>query len=76
VSANIFIKESNTITKTEVNVIPANVIEALARCLLPTIRSYFESEDGQREFAEWENQQDTKGSSAPTAEKAELPLAN
>jgi hypothetical protein len=73
VSANIFIKESNAMTKTEVNAIPANVIEALARCLLPTIRSYFESEEGQREFAEWESQQATKSA---VEEVRKLPLAS
>jgi septum formation topological specificity factor MinE len=33
--------------------IPDEVIESLARTLLPAIRSYFESEEGQREFNEW-----------------------
>ena len=33
---------------------PDEALGALARCLLPAIRSYFESEDGQREFAEWQ----------------------
>ncbi|GHU46811.1 hypothetical protein FACS1894120_4250 [Clostridia bacterium] len=28
-------------------------LAALARCLLPTICSYFASEEGKREFAEW-----------------------
>jgi hypothetical protein len=37
---------------------PADAIEALARCLLPAIRSYFESEAGQREFAEWQTRRD------------------
>ena len=32
---------------------PEEALEALARCLLPSIRSYFESEEGQREFSEW-----------------------
>jgi hypothetical protein len=35
-------------------------VEALARCLLPAIRSYFESDEGQREFAEWQTRQDTE----------------
>jgi hypothetical protein len=30
--------------------VPANAIEALARCLLPGIRSYFESEEGKAAF--------------------------
>ncbi len=37
--------------------IPKRELEALARCLLPTIQEYFESEEGKREFAEWEAQQ-------------------
>ena len=32
---------------------PDEALEALARCLLPAIQSYFESEEGQREFKEW-----------------------
>ena len=32
-------------------------VEALARVLLPEIRAFFESEEGQREFAEWKAQQ-------------------
>jgi hypothetical protein len=36
---------------------PAAAIEALARCLLPAIRSYFESGEGQREFADWQARQ-------------------
>lgn len=51
--------------------VPAGAIEALARCLLPAIRSYFESEEGQREFAEWQAQQRTETPSAP-AEKEKL----
>jgi septum formation topological specificity factor MinE len=33
--------------------IPQDVIESLARTILPSIRKYFESEEGQKEFAEW-----------------------
>jgi hypothetical protein len=32
-------------------------IEALARCLLPEIQKFFESKEGQREFAEWKKKQ-------------------
>ena len=28
-------------------------IEALARCLLPEIQKFFESEEGKQEFEEW-----------------------
>ena len=33
--------------------IPLHEVEALARILLPEIQKFFESEEGQREFAEW-----------------------
>ena len=32
-------------------------IEAIARCILPDILAFYESEEGQREFAEWQAQQ-------------------
>ena len=38
--------------------IPYHEVEALARVLLPEIRAFFESEEGQREFAEWKAQQE------------------
>ena len=31
-----------------------DALEALARCLYPAMVAYFESEEGQREFAEWQ----------------------
>lgn len=37
--------------------IPQHAIETVARCLLPDILAFYESEDGQREFAEWKAQQ-------------------
>ena len=49
--------------------VPADAIEALARCLLPAIRSYFESEEGKAAFAEWKSRQDTEKPSAPAEEK-------
>jgi hypothetical protein len=52
--------------------IPDNAIEALARCLLPAIQSFFESEEGRREFAEWKAQQTEKSAAA---ENPTLPLA-
>ena len=36
--------------------IPQHQIEAIARCILPDILAFYESEEGQREFAEWQNQ--------------------
>ena len=40
--------------------IPQYAIETVARCLLPDIIAYFESEEGQQEFAEWKRQQEEK----------------
>ena len=40
--------------------IPYHEVEALARVLLPEIQAFFESEDGQWEFAEWKAQQEQK----------------
>jgi len=40
--------------------IPLHEVEALARVLLPEIQKFFESADGQREFAEWKTQRDTE----------------
>ncbi len=48
--------------KQKVNVygtgIPCHEVEPLARVLLPEIQAFFESEKGQREFAEWKAQQE------------------
>ena len=47
--------------------IPQYQIEAVARCIMPDILAFYESEEGQREFAEWkerreaEKQEDTRG---------------
>ena len=40
--------------------IPRHEIEALARCLLPEIQKFFESEEGQREFEEWKKKKDAE----------------
>ena len=37
--------------------IPQREIEIIARCIFPDILSFYESEEGQREFAEWKAQQ-------------------
>lgn len=36
--------------------IPQDQIERIARCLLPDILSFFDSEEGQKEFAAWKQQ--------------------
>ena len=38
--------------------IPQHEIENIARILLPDILAYYESEEGQREFAEWQAARD------------------
>jgi len=40
--------------------IPLHEVEALARILLPRIQAFFESEEGQKEFAEWKEKQESK----------------
>ena len=37
--------------------IPQHVIENIARCLMPDIIAFYESEEGQKEFAAWKAQQ-------------------
>ena len=41
--------------------LPDHEIEAIARCILPDILAFFESEEGQKEFAEWKARQERKG---------------
>jgi hypothetical protein len=36
--------------------IPDFEIDSLARALLPAIQAYFETEEGQREFAVWQDE--------------------
>jgi uncharacterized protein involved in tolerance to divalent cations len=41
--------------------LPKEIIESFARFLVPEIKKYYESEQGQREYAEWiEKQQNEK----------------
>ena len=50
--------------------VPADAIEALARCLYPAVLEYFESEQGKREFAEWRATRDgTEALSVPTGKE-------
>ncbi len=37
--------------------IPDYVIESIARSLLPVIRDYYETDEGQRSFKEWQERQ-------------------
>jgi len=40
--------------------IPQYKIEAIARCIMPDIFAFYESEEGQQEFAEWKRQQEAE----------------
>ncbi len=45
-------------TKKSNNTIPKHELESLARVLLPSIREFFNSEEGRREFEEWKKQKE------------------
>ena len=49
-------KESNQKAMNEIE-LPQEIVESFARFLVPEIRKYYESEQGQKEFAEWEAKQ-------------------
>ena len=53
------------------NAIPDDTLEALARCLYPMMVSFFESTEGQREFAEWQSRQDTENAPGGMAKSDE-----
>ena len=40
--------------------IPDFVLDSLARALLPAIQAYFETEEAQKEFAEWQAERQKK----------------
>jgi len=40
--------------------IPQYKIEAIACCIMPDIFAFYESEEGQKEFAEWKAQRDAE----------------
>lgn len=44
----------------KISYIPQYKIEAIARCIMPDILAFYESEDGQKEFAEWKRQQEAE----------------
>ena len=46
--------------------IPQHRIEAIARCILPDILAFYESEEGQREFSEWKKQRKMEKQEART----------
>ena len=38
--------------------IPKHELEALARCFLPDVQAFFESEEGRKEYGAWKEEQD------------------
>jgi len=40
--------------------IPQYIIESIARCILPDIIAYYETEEGQRQFQEWKTVQEAE----------------
>ena len=38
--------------------IPQHIIESIARCILPDIIAYYETEEGQWQFQEWKAMQE------------------
>ena len=46
--------------------IPQHQIEEIARCILPDILAFYESEEGQRKFSEWKKQREIEKQEAKT----------
>ena len=46
--------------------IPQHQIETIARCIMPDILAFYESEEGQREFAEWKKRREAERQEAET----------
>ena len=40
--------------------ITQHIIESIARCILPDIVAYYETEEGQRQFQEWKEMQEAE----------------
>ena len=53
--------------------IPQHQIEAIARCIMPDILAFYESEEGQREFAEWKKQREAERQEAETKKACAVP---
>ena len=49
--------------------IPQHEIEHIARCILPDILDYYETEEGQREFREWLARREAEQTEGKNGEK-------
>ena len=50
--------------------IPQHIIESIARCILPDIIAYYETEEGQRQFQEWKAMQEAEKAEGKNGEKS------
>ena len=50
--------------------IPPHAIESIARCILPDIIAYYETEEGQRQFQEWKVMQEAEQTEGKNGEKS------
>ena len=57
-------EKANIQTGVDAAEIPEYVFESLARSLLPVIQKYYESEDGNKAFAEWKAKNKSSDSSS------------
>ena len=57
-------EKANIQTGVDAAEIPEYVFESLARNLLPVIQKYYESEDGQKVFAEWKAKKEISDSAS------------
>ncbi len=51
------LEERNVAVDNNTSEIPKYVYESLARCLLPAIQEFYESDDGKKEYEEWKAKQ-------------------
>ena len=49
--------------------IPQHIIESIARCILPDIIAYYETEEGQRQFQEWKAMQEAEQTEGKNGER-------
>ena len=56
--------------------LPDHEIEAIARCIYPDILELFESEEGQKAFAEWKAQKEREEKSNEQKQKSKKVLAS
>ena len=49
--------------------IPQHIIESIARCILPDIIAYYETEEGQRQFQEWKAMQEAEQTEGKNGEE-------